>query len=195
MKLLLRSFLIGLLALCSSGVFASWVGVFLFRGLAFDHIHVSVSDDKSINEATMLNIWNDTASSRVSMINEMHSSSRFVIFHSNESKEKIVSEWEKKYYSSFQSSRSLTSINCAFATKFILNDVLKLDVKDKMVVARSLFFLWLPNMGHGIPLPDGVIKRLRKNLEQSQTTYYTKNTLKQMSAETLLEKLSAYSGH
>lgn len=158
---------------------ATWVGVFVYRNIFNDHIHVSVSDDGDFNHAMQLNIWASTPFAAIRMSYELKHAHKFVIFHHDKAKNEIVDEWEL-FFKSILSQRSLLSKNCAYATNHLLTDILGIDLYKGFVFARSALIVKQPFSKRGIALPDGVRKKLVKTLKRKNIKFYTEKTVKNL---------------
>ena len=166
------TFVFGILASFSQAQ-ATIVGVFMYSSILFDHIHMTVADDDSPTDATMLNVWNDTPTQRIDMQEEVDSSSKFIIFHAKKSKDEIIRDWEI-FYTSIKNERAILGKNCAYSVRHMMKESLRIDLKNNVVLARSLLFFWLPNMGHyGITLPDTVRIHLKQELGNMKIPFYT----------------------
>lgn len=156
----------------STHAFSTWIGVFVFRNILFDHIHITLSDDSNPDQGTMLNIWNSNPIGYIRMESELKQANKFILFHDDKSKDEIISRWQE-FFAKIKSKRSLISKNCAFATQYVLQDILNLDIRPYRAFARFSGIFWIPAKVSLIPLPDSIRIKLKKYLNSHKRKFYT----------------------
>jgi hypothetical protein len=173
---------VSLIVFAANTASAAWVGAFLYRGLLYDHIHITVADAGKFDNATELNIWNNVPSINMPMSEELSSASQWILFWDNKPKEEIIDAWTKYYGTMVKQdpktgvvidSRSLTDHNCAFSAEYLLENILDRPLKTEWTWSRVFLFIWVPKHHGRIPLAGHALTRLRDTLKAEHRPYYT----------------------
>jgi hypothetical protein len=164
---------------------ASWVGVQLFTSVGTDHIHLTVSDENSIEDASMLNIWMGRAY-RTNLPWHLRESSNFLLFRSSRTKEEIENHWNE-YFKRNQNSRNIITNNCADASAEMLSFALGQELKRTAQIAHVILFVYLPNFLCPIRLPQAVFKQSEDMLKEKKIPYYSYEHLRGFSQKNKID--------
>jgi hypothetical protein len=166
----------------ASQAYATWVGVFLQRRFFNDHIHVTVADDNDINNVTVLDIWQNTPTTKNVLHKEIKWANKLVMLNVDKGKDQIIKEWNV-LYNSIVYRRNLLHRNCAYTAGHFLTDILKIKLYEGIVPARSILFIWQPYFEVAVPLPGAVIKKLMITLNEENIDFYDKKSLRTFLAQ------------